>query len=92
MLSKRMPKIDAVSFRDAAVTCLDTVVPHEGKLDIVWRPLRNKRYAERFKHLKQECFARWIVANAEFDVVKHGFPAARGPARAQPDLVCITEI
>src|SRR5262249_49768568 len=44
------------------------------KLDTVRRrPLLNNNYAERFERLEKERFARCIVADAEFDVVKHKF-------------------
>ncbi|OJA49380.1 hypothetical protein BGV66_07350 [Burkholderia ubonensis] len=44
------------------------------KLDTVRRrPLRGNRYAERFECLEEERFARFIVADSEFDLVEHGF-------------------
>src|SRR6266568_4393424 len=44
------------------------------KLDTVRRrPLRDNSYAERFECLEEERFARCIVADSEFDVVKHEF-------------------
>jgi hypothetical protein len=44
------------------------------KLDTVRRrPLLNNNYAERFECLEEERFARRIVADSEFDVVKHEF-------------------
>src|SRR4029079_7128831 len=42
------------------------------KLDTVRRrPLRDNRYAERFECLEEERLARCIVADSEFDVIKH---------------------
>ena len=38
------------------------------------RPLRDNGYAQRFERLEKECFARRVVADAENDVVEHGFP------------------
>jgi hypothetical protein len=44
------------------------------KLDTVRRkPLRDNSYPERFECLEDERFARLIVTDAEFDVVKHDF-------------------
>ena len=44
------------------------------KLDTVRRrPLRDYGHAERFECLEEERFARGIVADSEFDVVKHKF-------------------
>src|SRR4030095_12610152 len=44
------------------------------KLDTVRRrPLRGNSYAERFECLEEERFARRLVADSEFDVVKHEF-------------------
>src|SRR4026208_2583669 len=44
------------------------------KLDpIRRRPLRDDSYAERFECLEEERFARCIVADSAFDVVKHEF-------------------
>src|SRR5438034_4824148 len=44
------------------------------KLDTVRRrPLRDNCYAERFECLEEERFARCIVADSEFDMVKHEF-------------------
>jgi multidrug efflux pump subunit AcrA (membrane-fusion protein) len=44
------------------------------KLDAVRRrPLRDNSYSERFECLEEERFARCIVADSEFDVVKHEF-------------------
>src|SRR5437868_12954710 len=43
------------------------------KLDPVRRlPLRDDSYTERLECLEEERFARCIVADSEFDVVKHG--------------------
>ena len=48
--------------------------PRLAKLDTVRRrPLRDNSYAERFECLEEECFARCIVADSEFHVVKHEF-------------------
>ena len=46
--------------------------PLAAKLDTE-RPLQDNSYAERFECLEEERFARCIVADAEYDVVKHGF-------------------
>ncbi len=44
------------------------------KLDTVCRrPLRDNGYSERFECFEEERFARRIVADSEFDVVKHQF-------------------
>src|SRR5204863_7542466 len=44
------------------------------KLDPVRRrPLRDNSYAKRFECLEEERFARCIVADSEFDVIKHEF-------------------
>jgi len=44
------------------------------KLDTVRRrPLLDNSYAERFECLEEERFARYIVADSEFDVVKDEF-------------------
>jgi len=43
------------------------------KLDTVRRPLRDNSCAERIECLKEERFARCVVADSEFDVVKHEF-------------------
>jgi hypothetical protein len=44
------------------------------ELDTVrWRPFRDNRYAERLERLEEERFAGCIVADSEFDVVKHEF-------------------
>ena len=44
------------------------------KLDTVrGRPLRDNSYAERFECLEEERFPRGIVADSEFDMVKHEF-------------------
>jgi hypothetical protein len=44
------------------------------KLDTVRRrALRGNSYAERFERLEEERLARCIVADSEFDVVKHEF-------------------
>ena len=37
------------------------------------RSLEDNRYAERFERLEEEGFARCIVTDSEYDVVKHGF-------------------
>src|SRR5258706_518612 len=37
------------------------------------RPLRDNSDAERFECLEEEDFARSIVADSEFDVIKHAF-------------------
>src|SRR5882672_2134358 len=37
------------------------------------RPLRDNSYAERLERLEEECFARRIVTDSEFDVVEHSF-------------------
>src|SRR5262245_13576050 len=37
------------------------------------RSLRDNSYAERFECLEEERFARCVVADSEFDVVKHEF-------------------
>ena len=42
------------------------------KLD-TQRPLQDNSYAERFECLEEERFARCIVADSEYDVVKHEF-------------------
>ncbi len=43
------------------------------KLDTVRRPLRDNSYAKRFECLEEERFARCVVADSEFDVVKREF-------------------
>src|SRR6516165_8038176 len=49
-------------------------LPLWAKLDTVRRrALRDDSYAERFECLEEERFARCIVADSEFDVVKHEF-------------------
>jgi hypothetical protein len=35
------------------------------------RPLRDNSYAERSERLEEKRFARFIVADSEYDVVKH---------------------
>lgn len=42
------------------------------------RPLGDNGYAERFERLDEERFTRRIVADSEYDVVKHGFPEVCG--------------
>jgi hypothetical protein len=37
------------------------------------RPLLDNSYAERFECLEEERFARCIVADSKYDVVKHEF-------------------
>jgi hypothetical protein len=35
------------------------------------RPLLDNRYAKRFEYLEEERFARCVVADSEYDMVKH---------------------
>src|SRR5205085_12066691 len=51
-----------------------SLTPWWAKFDTVRRrPLRDNSYTERFECLEEERFARCIVADSEFDVVKHEF-------------------
>ncbi len=44
------------------------------RLDAVGRrALGDDRYAKRLKRLKEECLARRVVSDAEFDVVEHEY-------------------
>ena len=40
-------------------------------------PLQDNSYAERFECLEEECLARSIIADSEYDVVKHELKASR---------------
>jgi len=40
-------------------------------------PLKDNRYAERFECLEEERLARCVVADSEYDVVKHEFSSYR---------------
>lgn len=59
------------------------------KLDTIGRrPLRDDSYAERFERLEEEGFARRIVADSEFDVIKHevSWLAHSAPATNESEL------
>src|SRR5258706_10671160 len=52
------------------------------------RPLRDNSYAERFECLEEERFARCIVTDSEFDVVKHEFSCLTVEAQPSDAAKC----